>query len=486
MNPRGESLSALLDAIEDGVFLVDTGGRVLLANRAGACRAGGQRTGAQKTADGTGAEDQGQGEGHLDALSADPRTRATRRKWLDLVLRLGRPAYFELEDGAGEAARVWDVAMFPVRLAREEGDGARVAVVERDITQQRRERADLAAARSEREAMRHRLKALEKRLGEGGEGPIGSILGRSPAMEEVRARVAEAAGVDAPVLLAGEPGTGRGFAAAALHAASRRASGPLVRVDCAALDDELLEREIFGHARGAFSGATRARAGRVAGAEGGTLLLAGAERLGPRTQQRLALLLETGRYEPVGADEPRSADVRVAVCSLTDLSDRARRGTLRQDLYYLLRAMVVRLPALRGRAEDIPGLAAHFLAQYAGAFGKDLPGFSAEAAQSLLTHPWPGNVRELRHCVEHAAIRCPGGEVAAHHLPQEVLAGGRAGAAGSRAAGREAVLRALESCRWNKTRAARLLGISRGTLYARLRDFGISGGASGGEPGSAR
>lgn len=445
------NVEALLDAIEDSVLLLDTEGRIVLANLAGARQLGHTREGmAGRT---------------LLQLGMKPASAAVWLQWMGRVAALGKPAYFEDESGPC----VHDIAMFPV-VEPEGGKVARVAVVVRDITQARRDQADLEAARRDREHMAIRLRTLEKRLE--GRGVRGDMIGTSPAMDEVFARMDQAAGVDCAVLVRGEAGTGKEMVAGVIHASGMRKNGPLEHVDCKGADQDHLESELFGHVRGAFPGAGRARRGRVEAAGGGVLYLSCIESLPSRLQNKLLRLMERGEFEPMGAEAPTASDVRVVASTEADLSELVRRGRFREDLFYLLRAMDIHLPPLRERAEDIGPLAEHFLAHYGTVFRKRLESVSREAMQAMLTHQWPGNVRELRHAMEHATLRCAGEEILSIHLPPEVVSGPRSGDTGRRA-GREAVLRALTACRWNKTRAARLLGISRGTLYSRMKAFDL-------------
>lgn len=447
---REQNIVALLDAIEDAVLLLSRDGRVVLANQAAVRRLGAGR-----------ADIAGQ---TLLELDMAPAAAKLWMQWLVRVADVGRPAYFEDE----AETYVHDIAMFPVK-----GGGRaalRVAVVVRDVTQARRDRADLLLARRKQADMADRLESLEKHLKD--RNGRGAMLGGCPAMEETFARMDQAASLDVPVLIVGEPGTGKALAAQVIHQTGDRSAGPLERVDCTNTDEAHLESEIFGHARGGFGGNERARKGRLEAADTGTLLLVGVEGLSLRLQQKLRLFLEQGVVEPLGGGESIPSDVRIIVSTRENLMELSRQDRFREDLSYLLRVMVIPLPPLRKRAEDITLLAEHFLTHYGTALRKGRFSLSAEAMQAMLTHPWPGNVRELRHAMEHAAIRCAGVEILPLHLPSEVVAGPRTIATGRRA-DRDAVLRALDSCRWNKTRAARLLGISRGTLYTRMKAFGL-------------
>jgi DNA-binding NtrC family response regulator len=376
-----------------------------------------------------------------------PDVLARRKDKAEEAFALGRPVRFQDE----RLGRVYLNSYYPV--LGEDGSAERLAIFAQDIT---------------------RLTSLEERLRER-RGPAG-MIGAAPAMQRVYERIEQLGEVDSSVLLVGESGTGKELAAAAIHAGSARSGRPLVKVNCAALADSLLDAELFGHVRGAFTGAVRDRVGRIEAASGGTLFLDEIGDIPLRTQQKLLRFLENREYERVGDSRTLEADVRVVAATNADLPAKVARGEFREDLYYRLKVMVVRMPPLRERAEDIPALAEHFALKFAQTFRKDISGPGPTALRILQAHSWPGNVRELRHALEHACILCPGGEIGADHLPRDLLSP-RAPArpvAGSGEEERRDLLDALERTNWNKSQAARLLGISRGSLYNRLRAHGIA------------
>jgi PAS domain S-box-containing protein len=299
------------------------------------------------------------------------------------------------------------------------------------------------------------------------------LVGRSEPMREVFSMLDRLSGLDSTVLLLGESGTGKELAAEALHRQGPRSRAPLVRVNCAALSEELLESELFGHVQGAYTGALRDRVGRFQAAEGGTIFLDEIGDISVRTQLKLLRFLESREYERVGESSPRTADVRVVAATNADLVSLVRRGRFREDLYYRLKVMVVPLPPLRHRTEDIPLLVDHFVSLFRLQMGKEISGPDSNALELLMSQSWPGNVRELRHAVEHACILCPGGELLAAHFPPELRRDTRFGSSRPSGLTREQVLAALEECRWNRTHAARALGISRSSLYRRIADLGI-------------
>ncbi|MEW5775047.1 MAG: sigma 54-interacting transcriptional regulator [Thermodesulfobacteriota bacterium] len=303
------------------------------------------------------------------------------------------------------------------------------------------------------------------------------LVGANKRMQELFELAGRLAEVETTVLIQGESGTGKELLAEALHQAGPRARGPLVKVNCAALLETLLESELFGHAKGAYTGAYRERQGRIEKARGGTLLLDEIGDISPRIQAKILRFLESKEYERVGESRSRRADVRLLASTNADLASLVREGTFRQDLYYRLKVMVMQVPPLRERTDDIPRLAEHFLGLHAHQFSITKPDISPRAMRRLLNYSWPGNVRELKHAMEHACLLCGNRIIEPDHLPDELrLAPDGQGNSLSSRRGEvdEAALRdALARTDWNKAKAARLLGVSRGTLYTRLRSFGI-------------
>jgi two-component system nitrogen regulation response regulator GlnG len=325
--------------------------------------------------------------------------------------------------------------------------------------------------------------------------PAALLVGRSPAMQEVFKRIGAVALSDVPVLLAGESGTGKEMAARAIHRASRRAAGPFEPVDCASLPETLLESELFGHERGAFTGAVARRVGRLERAEGGTLFLDEVAEIPPSAQAKLLRFLETRTFERLGGAGPQAVDARVVAATHRDLAERIRQGLFREDLFYRLDVVAIRIPPLRERPEDVPLLVAHFLAQGRGG---PTGGISREALDRLMAHAWPGNVRELRNAVEHARVLARGAPILPDHLPPGVVGGVEAPAddAVLRALVRRMVAEAgdaegdlharltariekpllqevLARTGGNQVRAAKILGIHRTTLRERMGRYGI-------------
>ena len=301
------------------------------------------------------------------------------------------------------------------------------------------------------------------------------IVGRSPALLAVLRVVRRVAPTSATVLVEGESGTGKELVAEALHRWSQRAGGPLVKVSCAALPETLLEAELFGHERGAFTGALYQRKGRFELAHGGTLFLDEVAQLSPAMQVKLLRVLQAGEFERLGSSQTLRADVRLVAATNSSLETMRAEGRFREDLYYRLNVVRVQLPPLRERREDIPLLAEHFVALYRRRNGRDIEGISGAALEALLDYDWPGNVRELEHAIERAVVLAEGrviqpgdlppGIGAASHAPREVRV--PLGAT-LREIEERVIQHTLAQTGGDKTAAAALLGIGRRTIYRRI------------------
>jgi two-component system, NtrC family, response regulator AtoC len=306
-----------------------------------------------------------------------------------------------------------------------------------------------------------------------------NVVGRSEAMLQVYKTAARVASTDATVLIQGESGTGKELVARAIHASSPRAEGPFVAVDCGAIAEGVLESELFGHARGAFTGAQAPRRGLFEEADHGTLFLDEIGDMGPGLQARLLRALQEGTVRPVGANEPVAVDVRVVAATNRDLEQAVKDGTFRADLYYRLDVVSIRIPPLRERREDIPLLAEHFAHKHGRAGGTTL---SPAARELLVAYSWPGNVRELENVIARALAMNPSGVILPEDLPDALRGATRApaGAAGPGLADadrptlaeleRRYAAQVLKETGGNKTRAAEVLGIDRKTLYRLLGD----------------
>lgn len=309
-----------------------------------------------------------------------------------------------------------------------------------------------------------------------------NIIGESPAMQEVFEIVKQVAPTRATVLLEGESGTGKELVAKAIHQLSPRAKQPMVSVHCAALTATLLESELFGHERGAFTGAHERRIGRIEQAQGGTLFLDEIGEIDATVQIKLLRFLGERTFERVGSSKTLTADVRLIAATNKNLEEMVKAKTFREDLYFRLKVVEINLPPLRLRINDVPLLAQSFLREFANENSKAISEFSPEAMDVLVNHTWPGNVRELKTAVEHAVVLCRGKKIEARDLPASV----RAGAAGAsedpqralaksdltmKEAEKQLVIRALQETKGNRTAAAEKLGVSRRTLHRKMRDF---------------
>jgi DNA-binding NtrC family response regulator len=317
-----------------------------------------------------------------------------------------------------------------------------------------------------------RLREENKRLRDevGERYRLERMLGNSRAMKAVLEQVGEVAASGATVLLLGESGTGKELVARAIHWNGPRASGPFVPVNCAAIPDTLLESELFGHEKGAFTGATHRRRGLVAEADGGTLFLDEIAEMPLALQAKLLRVLQDRTVRPVGGREEVAVDGRVIGATNRDVQELVRAGRFREDLYYRLAVIPIRLPSLRERPEDIPLLAAHFVERAATTLGKRIDGFDDEAMAWLTQHRWPGNVRELENVVERAVTLARGSTIVLGDLKIE-FASGVAPSAGPRPTlaelEREYIRRVLEETKGDKRAAARILGVSVRTLQRR-------------------
>ena len=301
------------------------------------------------------------------------------------------------------------------------------------------------------------------------------LVGRSAAMRQLYELIRQVASVDATVLIEGETGTGKELVARAIHAESHRRGGPFVAVNCAGLTDSILASQLFGHRRGAFTGAVDDHKGLFEAADGGTIFLDEIGDVSPAVQTSLLRVLQEREVMRLGDTKPRSVDVRVIAATHHDLARDAAAGTFRSDLLYRIRVARIPLPPLRDRREDIPALASTFVAQARVTTGKPLEAIADAAMARLMAHTWPGNVRELRSAVEYAAIRCGGAVIEPRDLPPEVGAAVPAPLSTRAVPLEEERLReALREAGGNRSVAARLLGISRATFYRRLAELGLT------------
>jgi two-component system response regulator AtoC len=329
-----------------------------------------------------------------------------------------------------------------------------------------------------------RLRCEVKRLSRAVEAArgFGELIGTSPSMLRVYDLLERVAGSDASVLISGESGTGKELVARALHRQGARSAGPFVAVNCAAVPEALLESELFGHVRGAFTDARGDRRGLFLQAHRGTLFLDEIGDLPPALQPKLLRVLQERMVRPLGADTELACDVRVTAASNRDLELELERGRFREDLYYRLNVIRVPMPPLRERGNDVLLLAQHFIARIAAQAGKKVQGLSAKAAELLQRYPWPGNVRELQNCIERAVVLTRHAQNVVDDLPEKVRACRQARVVNGNGDATELVrleeveqryiLQVLETVLGNRTRAAEILGVDRKTLYRKLEQYG--------------
>ena len=308
------------------------------------------------------------------------------------------------------------------------------------------------------------------------------LVGTSAAMDRVRQHIRRAASSEATVLIVGESGTGKELVARALHSAGPRVSGPFVDVNSAALAETLLESELFGHEKGAFTSAVSRRRGKFEQADGGTIFLDEIGDMPLPTQAKMLRVLQERAFQRVGGDERIDVNVRVICATNRNLEDDARKGTFRKDLFYRINTFVIEIPSLRERVSDIPDLARHFLARCNRTEKRALQGISETAMKALCSHPWPGNVRELQHAVERAVLVCDADEILPEHLPPAVLREQAPAAPAGEADGlieaverleRSMILAAMDRNNWVKARAARALGVTERILAYKMNNLGI-------------
>jgi len=328
----------------------------------------------------------------------------------------------------------------------------------------------------ERRSLRRETNELRARLGE--RLKIDNLVGRSPAMQSVRRVIEQVAPTRASVLITGESGTGKELVAQAIHQNSARARAPFVKLHCAALAESILESELFGHEKGAFTGANARREGRFFMADGGTLFLDEIGEISPAVQVKLLRFLQERTFERVGGNDVIKVDVRMIAATNRDLRAEVAAGRFREDLFYRLNVVNVEVPPLRARPGDVLELAHTFLARFAKENNKTINGFDSGALSILTSYKWPGNVRELENMIERAVVMCSGDRINAAHLPTGLNAETRGGmklpGATMAELERHAILTTLEASGGSTVRAARILGISVRKIQYKLREYGVS------------
>jgi Nif-specific regulatory protein len=370
-------------------------------------------------------------------------------------------------------------ANFPFEPARDyEGLTLRLSVVAAQIAQalkiQRLLEAERTRLLEENAHLRHEL---QDKFG------FDHIIGNGGTMRGVCEQIARVAATNTTVLVRGESGTGKELIAHALHYNSARARGPFIRVSCAALPDTLIESELFGHERGAFTGAHARKKGRFELADRGTLFLDEIGELNLATQVKLLRVLQAREFERVGGTETLRADVRVVAATNTDLEHAIAAGTFREDLYYRLNVFTIFVPPLRERKPDVLLLADHFVEKYAREHGKSIRRISTPCIDMLMSYHWPGNVRELENTIERAVVVCDGSVIHGHHLPPTLQTAEATGTGSTRpllaavaAYEKDLILDALKTARGNRAKAARLLETTERIVCYKIRKYGIDPG----------
>jgi transcriptional regulator with GAF, ATPase, and Fis domain len=399
------------------------------------------------------------------------------RSALRVAIPLGSAVFGSLFFLAREPGRFSDA---DVDFARRVADHLALALSHQHLAEAARRDAAARETAARLEAQVATLtRELEARTGQR------RVVGHSRQWQEVLAHATRVAQAETTVLLTGESGTGKEVIARFIHHASRRGQGPFIAINCAALPDQLLESELFGYERGAFTGAVGAKPGRIELANGGVLFLDEVGEMAPGVQAKLLRVLEEREFQRLGGTRLHHADIRVIAATNRNLHAAMKRGEFREDLYYRLGVFEIELPPLRERAEDVLELADMFLREIGETVGRPAAGFERDAKRDLLAYPWPGNVRELRNAIERAVILADGGYIRSEHLPvsatrkaptpnESINTTLPAGGVNMDAIERSLVIKALAQARHNKTRAAKLLGLTRAQLYSRIEKYGLA------------
>ena len=307
----------------------------------------------------------------------------------------------------------------------------------------------------------------------------GTIIGKSEKLTKMMSLIEQVAPTRASVLVTGESGVGKELVADALHRLSDRKDGPFIKVHCASLSSNLLESELFGHEKGAFTGAVSQKKGRFELADGGTIFLDEIGEIDSATQVKILRVLQELEFERVGGTETVKVDVRIVAATNRDLLDEVKKGNFREDLYYRLNVVHIEVPPLRERKEDIPLLMSSFLEEFNREDKRTIEGFSPAARKAMYAYSWPGNIRQLRNTIESAVVTCRGKVIDTGDLPEQIVAENRAGEVSIRLgvtlseAEKTVIMSTLDFCEGNKTKASEMLGIGRKTLHRKLEEYNV-------------
>ncbi|MCF8038053.1 MAG: sigma 54-interacting transcriptional regulator [Desulfohalobiaceae bacterium] len=450
----GKHWKTLVDCLQDGLLVVDPGGTVVAANRSAEVMTG-------YTAD----ELLGQSCRILNCTGCKIIGQGRGIDWCDLFVR----------------GSVREKRCMITNKSQRQVDIIKSASVLRDDNGTMIGAVETLTDISESVRYKNELSTLRRtfQLDSGYHG----ILGTTPIIQNLIELIENASQSDTPVMILGESGTGKELVARALHEAGPRRDGPFIKVNCAALNQNILESELFGHIKGAYTGADRDRIGRFEAAHQGSIFLDEIGDLPMSTQVKLLRVLEEKRVEKVGDQKSIPVDVRVITATNKDLEKMLSQGEFREDLYFRINVFPIHCPSLADRSEDIPQLIRNLITINNKRTGKQIKGISQEAMERLISYPWPGNVRELRNVIEYAFVLAQGSTLGLHDLPQKIFSGQNQGQATERSgrtvnkseidAGRRELVQALQKAGGNKTRAASILGVSRVTVWKRMKKHGI-------------
>lgn len=439
----------IVDTLQDGLMVVDSGGNIVAVNPA-----------AEKLTGYSAQELIGSNCRELNCTGCDVYNQGVGEKWCKLFLKgeaRAKKCIIVRKDGRA-------VQIIKNASVLRDSDGCAIGAVETFT-----DMSEIVRQQQEIQSLRKTFHVEDGYQG---------ILGQSPAMQRLFELIENVALSDAPVMIQGQSGTGKELVARAIHDVSLRRNKPFVKVNCAALNENLLESELFGHVKGAYTGADRSRAGRFEAAHEGTIFLDEIGDIPLKTQVKLLRVLEEKEIERVGDHKSIPVDVRIISATNRDLDELIDQGIFREDLFFRINVFPLRCPSLCERKEDIPMIVQNFIEQNMKKSGKKILGLTSEAMEKLMAYSWPGNVRELRNAIEYAFVLCSGGWIEAGHLPvkithPETRASKNSPEPPENTREREQLIRILRQVSGNQSEAARILEVSRVTIWKRIKKYGI-------------